>query len=68
LLIQFEKPPISKISRAKWTGGMAQAVELLLCKYEVLSSNPRPIKKKKKPSPFLKNKAKSARGMAQMVE
>jgi hypothetical protein len=32
--------PISKITRAKWTGGAAQAGEHLLCKYEALSSNP----------------------------
>jgi hypothetical protein len=25
----FGRPPISKITRAKWTGGVAQAVELL---------------------------------------
>jgi hypothetical protein len=25
--------PISKITRAKWTGGVAQAVECLLCKH-----------------------------------
>jgi hypothetical protein len=30
---------IFKITRAKWTGGVAQAVELLLCKSEALSSN-----------------------------
>jgi hypothetical protein len=28
-----------------WTGGVAQAVECLLCKDEALSSNPNPIKK-----------------------
>jgi hypothetical protein len=38
--------PISKISRAKWTGDVAQAVEH--CKYKALSSNPSPTKKKKK--------------------
>jgi hypothetical protein len=32
--------PISKITRAKWTGGVTQAVELLLCKSKALSSNP----------------------------
>jgi hypothetical protein len=42
--------PISKITRAKWTGGVPLAVERLLCKCETLSSNPRPIKKKKKKS------------------
>jgi hypothetical protein len=31
--------PIFKITRAKWTEGMAQAVEQLLCKCEALSPN-----------------------------
>jgi hypothetical protein len=31
--------PISKITRLKWTGGVVQAVECLLCKPEALSSN-----------------------------
>jgi hypothetical protein len=31
--------PISKITRAKWTGGMAQVVEHLLCNLKGLSSN-----------------------------
>jgi hypothetical protein len=31
--------PISKIIRAKWTGGMAEEGQCLLCKYEALSSN-----------------------------
>jgi hypothetical protein len=35
---------ISKITRAKWTGGVAQVVELLLCKHKALSSNPSPTK------------------------
>jgi hypothetical protein len=39
---------ISKITRAKWTGGVAQAVLYLLCKMEALSSNPSPTKKKQK--------------------
>jgi hypothetical protein len=30
--------PISKITRAKWTGGVAEVVESLLCKCEALSS------------------------------
>jgi hypothetical protein len=38
--------PISKTTRAKWTGGVAQGVEQLLCKHKVLSSNLSPIKKK----------------------
>jgi hypothetical protein len=39
--------PISKITRGKWTGGVVQAVQLLLCKHEALSSNPSPTKKGK---------------------
>jgi hypothetical protein len=38
--------PISKITRAKWAGGVAQVVEHLLCKDKALSSNPIPTKKK----------------------
>jgi hypothetical protein len=44
---QFTRP-ISKISRAKWTGGVAQAVECLLCKHKALNSNPVPPKKEEK--------------------
>jgi hypothetical protein len=40
--------PISKITRAKWTGSMAQAVQHLLCKCEALYSNPSPTKEKRK--------------------
>jgi hypothetical protein len=39
---------ISKITRAKWTGGMAQAIECLLCKCKALSSNTSSTKKRKK--------------------
>jgi hypothetical protein len=42
------KTPISKITRAKWTRGVAQALEYLICKHETLSSNPNPTKRKKK--------------------
>jgi hypothetical protein len=38
---QFMRP-ISKINREKWTGGVAKAVQCLLCKCKVLSSNPSP--------------------------
>jgi hypothetical protein len=38
--------PISKITRAKWAGSMAQEVECLLCKHETLGSNPSRIKNK----------------------
>jgi hypothetical protein len=34
--------PISKTTRTKWTGGVAQAAEYLLCKCEALSSEPNP--------------------------
>jgi hypothetical protein len=42
----FERPYI-KITRVKWTGGVTQMVECLLCKGEALSSDPNPIKNKK---------------------
>jgi hypothetical protein len=45
--------PISKIARAKWTGGVAQAVEHLLCECEALSSNPSPTKTQNKSLPLL---------------
>jgi hypothetical protein len=35
------RPPISKIPRTKWTAGVAQEVECLLCKCEALSSKPK---------------------------
>jgi hypothetical protein len=38
---------ISNITRAKWTGGVAQVVEQLRCKHEALCSNPN-LKKKSK--------------------
>jgi hypothetical protein len=38
---------ISKIARPKWTGGVAQVVEHLLCKFKATSSNPIKTKKKK---------------------
>jgi hypothetical protein len=40
--------PISKITRAKWTGSMDQEVECLLCKGKALGSNPSPTKQRKK--------------------
>jgi hypothetical protein len=36
---------ISKITRAKWTRGVAQATKHLICKCETLSSNPTSTKK-----------------------
>jgi hypothetical protein len=39
---------ISKITKAKWTGSVAQVVEHLLCKCEALNSNHRPTKNPKK--------------------
>jgi hypothetical protein len=39
--------PISKITRAKWTGNVVQTVEHLLCKHEALSPNPSTPPKKK---------------------
>jgi hypothetical protein len=40
--------PISKITRAKWTGGVAQVAEHLLCKHKALNSNYKSHQKKKK--------------------
>jgi hypothetical protein len=52
---QFEASPanssqdlVFKIIKPKWTGGMTQAAECILCKWEALSSNSNPTKKKKK--------------------
>jgi hypothetical protein len=42
-----EETPSSKITRAKWTAGVAQVAEPLFCKCKALSSNPSPTKKKK---------------------
>jgi hypothetical protein len=39
---------ISKITREKLTGGVVQAVELLLCKCKALNSNPSPTQNKQK--------------------
>jgi hypothetical protein len=39
---------MSKITRAKWTGNVTQAVEHLLYKHEALSTNINPTKKSKK--------------------
>jgi hypothetical protein len=40
--IKIQETPISKITRAKWTGRVPQAGERLLCKPKALSSNPSP--------------------------
>jgi hypothetical protein len=42
------KTHISKITRAKWTGGVVQEEECLLCKCTALSSKPQSHQKKKK--------------------
>jgi hypothetical protein len=47
------KTPISKITRAKWAGGVAQVVECLLCKCKAMSSNPSPTKKKKRAPKYI---------------
>jgi hypothetical protein len=39
--------PSSKVTRAKWTGGVAQEVKHLFCKCKDLSSSPSPTKKNK---------------------
>jgi hypothetical protein len=38
--------PISRITRVKWTGGVAQVVKYLHCKFEALSLNPTFTEKK----------------------
>jgi hypothetical protein len=40
--------PISKLSKEKWTGGVAEVIKCLLWKYKTLSLNHSPTKKKKK--------------------
>jgi hypothetical protein len=37
---------ISKITRVKWTTGVTQAVDYLLCRHKTLNSNPNPRRKK----------------------
>jgi hypothetical protein len=44
--IVYETPPISKITRVKWTGDVAQVVECLLCKLAALSSKPQKRKER----------------------
>jgi hypothetical protein len=41
--LKFEETSISKITKAKWNGGV---VDHLFCKHKALSSNPSPSKKK----------------------
>jgi hypothetical protein len=53
-----ETPPL-KITRAKWTGGVAQVVECLIDKHKTLSSNPSPTKKRKKFFFFAKQSEKA---------
>jgi hypothetical protein len=48
--------PMSKITRAKRTRGVAQVVECLLCKCKALSTNPSPTKKKRKKRKFTKGR------------
>jgi hypothetical protein len=38
----------SNIARAKWTGGVTQVLESLLCKCKTLGSNSSPAKKKER--------------------
>jgi hypothetical protein len=40
--------PVSKITRTKWTEGVAQMVECLLYKHKVLSSNSGPTRKRRR--------------------
>jgi hypothetical protein len=47
--------PVYKVTRAKWTGGVAYVVECLLCMSEALSSNFSPTKKIKKAKAIIDN-------------
>jgi hypothetical protein len=42
------RDPITKITKAKWTGGAAQAVEYLFNKHTALNSNPSLTTKKER--------------------
>jgi hypothetical protein len=42
---EIVRDPISKITRAKWTGGVAQVVEHLLCKASSSDFKPQSYKK-----------------------
>jgi hypothetical protein len=44
----LQETSIFKITRAKWTGSVAQALECLLCKLKALNSNSSLTKKTKK--------------------
>jgi hypothetical protein len=46
------RTPSPNITRTKWTGGVAQVVECLLCKLPVLNSKPQSNKQKKKQKKF----------------
>jgi hypothetical protein len=57
------RDPIPKITRAKWTGGVAQALEYLLCKHEAKCKPQSRQKKKTKNKKYrvFSNGSKSAR-------
>jgi hypothetical protein len=62
------RDPISKITREKWTGGVAQAVQHLLCKHKALSSNASPARERERGSrsiPILTRAWGKASGSAQ---
>jgi hypothetical protein len=57
----YSRESISKVTTAKWSGGVTQAKDCLLCKYEALSSNASPTppqKKKTKKAKTNRNKGK----------
>jgi hypothetical protein len=37
----FVRPPISKITRGKWTGGMFQTIECPVCKFKLSPTSER---------------------------
>jgi hypothetical protein len=53
IVLETPLPPICKVTRSKWTGVVAQALDSLICKHETLSSNCSSTKKKKKKDFFV---------------
>jgi hypothetical protein len=51
--IVHETSIFKKITRTKWAGGVAHTVEHLLCKCEIMCSNPSPTRKKEKQIPHV---------------
>jgi hypothetical protein len=61
--------PISKITKATCAGGVAQAVEWLLCKCKALNSNPSPTKKntETKKKMYLRRRKYSQESLSEII-